>query len=111
VLVDKCSPFSITADRTDVPSVLNGVAMIMAGKPGLVEGFQRFLPLNSGYNIADDLDKKVITITTPKGLSVTWSYAYRDREVDAISQAFTGVALGEPPRLQKDSSSAGPDSS
>jgi histone deacetylase complex regulatory component SIN3 len=84
--------------------------MILAGKPGLIEGFQRFLPLNSGYNITDDLDKKIITIATPKGLNVTWSYAYRDSEVDGISQAFTGVALGEPPRFQKDSTSAGLDS-
>jgi histone deacetylase complex regulatory component SIN3 len=101
----------ILTDRSDVPSVLNGIAIVLAGKPGLIEGFQRFLPLNSGYNITDDLDKKVITITTPKGLNVTWSYAYRDTEVDVISQAFTGVALGEPPRLQKDSNSAGPNSS
>jgi paired amphipathic helix protein Sin3a len=54
--------------RTDTPGVIERVSTLFHGNPGLIQGFNTFLPF--GYRIdisADPHDPNTITVTTPMG--------------------------------------------
>lgn len=60
MLIDTCS--------IDTPGVIKRVSSLFAGYPGLIEGFNTFLP--PGYRIECSVishDMHTITVTTPDG--------------------------------------------